>query len=66
MIFFSQDATGTPAQLCSGNFCIDENLCEYGEGNSVLHIFFVDQWTESAQCGAGGSPGCSVEEHHPF
>lgn len=31
------DATGTAAQLCSGNFCLDENLCEYGEGNSVLH-----------------------------
>lgn len=53
------DATGTPAQLCSGNFCLDENLCEYGEGNSVLHVFFVDQWSAAAQCGAGGSPGCS-------
>jgi hypothetical protein len=52
------DATGTPAQLCSGNFCLDENLCEYGEGNSVLHVFFIDQWTENAQCGVEGSPGC--------
>lgn len=53
------DATGTPAQLCSGNFCLDETKCEYGEGNSVLHVFFVDQWTAPAQCGAGGSPGCN-------
>lgn len=53
------DASGTPAQLCSGNFCLDENKCEYGEMNSVFHIFFVDQWTAPAQCGSGGSPGCS-------
>lgn len=54
------DASGTPAQLCSGNFCIDENKCEYGASNSVLHIFFVDQWTAPAQCGAAASPGCSA------
>jgi hypothetical protein len=52
------DATGTPAQLCSGNFCLDADKCEYGEKNSVLHIFFVDQWLDIAQCGAGGSPDC--------
>lgn len=52
------DASGTPAQLCSGNFCLDETKCEYGESNSVFHVFFVDQWTAPAQCGAGGSPGC--------
>ena len=56
------DATGTAAQLCSGNFCVNENLCEYGEGNSVLHIFFVDQWSAVAQCGPGGSPDCSYSE----
>jgi hypothetical protein len=61
------DATGTPAQLCSGNFCLDETLCEYGEGNSVLHVFFVDQWSATAQCGAGGSPDCSfVEKKRPY
>jgi len=53
------DASGTPAQLCSGNFCLDETKCEYGESNSVFHIFFVDQWSAPAQCGAGGSPGCN-------
>ena len=26
------DATGTAAQLCSGNFCLDETMCEYGRG----------------------------------
>lgn len=54
------DASGTPAQLCSGNFCLDENKCEYGESNSVFHVFFVDQWTAPAQCGSYGSPGCSA------
>lgn len=53
------DASGTPAQLCSGNFCLDENKCEYGESNSVFHVFFIDQWTAPAQCDAGGSPGCA-------
>lgn len=56
------DASGTAAQLCSGNFCLDENLCEYGEYNSVLHVFFVDQWRAVAQCGAEGSPGCRFQE----
>ena len=55
------DATGTPSQLCSGNFCIDEEKCEYGDGNSVLHIFFVDQYTLPADCGDGGSPDCPVQ-----
>jgi hypothetical protein len=54
------DASGTPAQLCSGNFCLDENKCEYGESNSVFHVFFVDQWLDVAQCGSAGSPGCSA------
>jgi len=54
------DASGTPAQLCSGNFCVDENQCEYGEANSVFHIFFVDQWTAPAQCGSTGSPACNA------
>eukprot|EP01031_Cornospumella_fuschlensis_P038451 gene38451-46732_t len=54
------DASGTPAQLCSGNFCLDETRCEYGESNSVFHVFFVDQWTAPAQCGAAASPGCSA------
>lgn len=52
------DASGTPAQLCSGNFCLDAEKCEYGESNSVFHVFFVDQWSAPAQCGPGGSPGC--------
>ena len=55
------DASGTPAQLCSGNFCLDENKCEYGTSNSVFHVFFVDQWTAPAQCGGdAASPGCSA------
>lgn len=54
------DASGTPAQLCSGNFCLDENKCEYGDLNSVFHVFFVDQWSAPAQCGAYGSPGCNA------
>ena len=54
------DASGTPAQLCSGNFCLDENKCEYGTSNSVFHVFFVDQWTAPAQCGDAASPGCSA------
>jgi hypothetical protein len=54
------DATGTAEQLCGGNFCLDAAKCEYGEGNSVFHVFFVDQWSEPAQCGAGGSPDCSA------
>jgi hypothetical protein len=54
------DATGTPEQLCSGNFCLDATKCEYGEGNSVFHVFFVDQWSDVAQCGSGGSPDCPV------
>jgi hypothetical protein len=53
------DATGNAAQLCSGNFCVDETKCEYGPSNSVFHVFFIDQWTSPAQCGVGGSPGCN-------
>jgi len=53
------DATGTPAQLCAGNFCEDAAKCQYGpEGNSVFHVFFIDQWSAPAQCGPEGSPGC--------
>ena len=55
------DATGTPPQLCSGNFCLDADKCEYGAENSVLHVFFVDQWLEEAQCGDEGSPDCPAE-----
>jgi len=57
------DATGTPAQLCAGNFCEDAEKCQYGpEGNSVFHVFFIDQWTAPAQCGPQGSPGCPAEK----
>lgn len=53
------DATGTPAQLCAGNFCEDSSKCEFGDtGNSVFHVFFIDQWSAPAQCGAWGSTGC--------
>ena len=53
------DATGTPSQLCDGNFCEDSSLCQYGpNGNSVFHVFFINQWDDLAQCGDSGSPGC--------
>lgn len=53
------DATGTPEQLCAGNFCEDSSKCEYGaDGNSVFHVFFLDQWSGPAQCGEWGSTGC--------
>jgi len=52
------DASGTAAQLCGGNYCVDADQCEYGASNSVLHIFFIDQWTDPAQCGDIGTPGC--------
>jgi hypothetical protein len=52
------DASGTAAQLCAGNYCVDQDECEYGPSNSVLHVFFIDQWSEPAQCGSTGSPGC--------
>jgi len=59
------DATGTAEQLCGGNFCLDAAKCEYGEGNSVFHVFFVDQWSAPAQCGAGGSPDCAAVWQYP-
>lgn len=59
------DATGTAEQLCGGNFCLDATKCEYGEGNSVFHVFFVDQWSAPAQCGAGGSPDCGAVFQYP-
>jgi hypothetical protein len=52
------DASGTAAQLCAGNYCVDEDECVYGASNSVFHVFFIDQWSAPAQCGPSGSPGC--------
>ena len=52
------DASGTPAQLCAGNYCVDAKQCEFGASNSVFHVFFVDQWAAEAQCEPVGSPGC--------
>jgi len=57
------DATGTAAQLCSGNFCLDSTACEYGSSNSVFHVFFVDQYLSpgAADCGPGGVPDCPAK-----
>jgi hypothetical protein len=52
------DASGTPAQLCEGNYCVVAEQCQYGESNSVFHVFFIDQWADAAQCEPVGSPGC--------
>ncbi len=54
------DASGTPEQLCGGNYCIDASQCIYGESNSVFHVFFIDQFSDMAQCGHIGSPGCQL------
>ena len=51
------DASGTPAQLCAGNYCVDSTECVFGASNSVFHVFFIDQWSAPAQC-PNGSPDC--------
>jgi hypothetical protein len=52
------DASGTGAQLCSGNYCVDAAECAFGASNSVFHVFFLNQWSAPAQC-PNGSPDCA-------